>query len=95
MKAIYGSILAAAGLSLTVNAAEPAAAAFVAVGFTNAVRAVKPMHAVNNGPTVKKPGGDQKCGNFDDYKAAAVARLDVLLLAGGEDVSPARHGDSV
>ena len=68
----YGSILAAAGLSLTVNAAEPAAAAFVTVDITNAVRAVKPMHAVNNGPTVKKPGGDQKCGNFEDYKAARI-----------------------
>ena len=30
------------------------------------------MHAVNNGPSVKKPGGDQKNGNFEDYKAARI-----------------------
>ena len=72
MRIICVTILATAWLSLTVNAAEPAAAAFVMVDFTNAVRSVKPMHAVNNGPTVKKPGGDQKCGNFEDYKAARI-----------------------
>ena len=27
------------------------------------------LHAVNNGPSVKKPRGDQKNGNFEDYKA--------------------------
>ena len=72
MQTIYGTILAAAGLSLVANAAEPAATAFVTVDVTNVVGAVKPMHAVNNGPTVKKPGGDQKCGNFEDYKAARI-----------------------
>ena len=34
-------------------AAEPAATAFVTVDVTNEVRAIKPMHAVNNGPSVK------------------------------------------
>ena len=42
MRVICGTILAAAGLSLTVNATEPAAA--VVVGdITNAVQSVKPM----------------------------------------------------
>ena len=68
----HAAIAAAAMLPLAANAAEPDAAAFVTVDFTNAVRIVKPMHAVNNGPTVKKPGGDQKCGNFEDYKAARI-----------------------
>ena len=77
MRKLFGTILAAAGLSLAASAAEPAAAAFVTVDFTNAVRTVKPMHAVNNGPTVKKPGGDQKCGNFEDYKAARIPRSTV------------------
>jgi len=54
------------------NAAQPAATALVTVDVTNAVRAIKPMHAVNNGPAVKKPGGDQKNGNFEDYKAARI-----------------------
>lgn len=72
MRRLCRTIVATAGLSLTVNAAEPAAAAFVTVDFTNVVRAVKPMHAVNNGPTVKKPGGDQKCGNFEGYKALRI-----------------------
>ena len=72
MRKLCGTILAAAGLTLSANAAEPAAAAFVTVDVTNVVRAVKLMHAVNNGPAVKKPGGDQKCGNFDDYRAARI-----------------------
>lgn len=78
---------AAAGMSLTVNAAQPAAAAFVTVDITNVVREVKPMHAVNNGPTVKKPDGDQKCGNFEDYKAVRIpfARMhdSINCVAGG------------
>ena len=72
MKKLCGTILAAAGLSLTVNAAQPAAVAFVTVDVTNVVQAVKPMHAVNNGPSVTKPAGDQKGGNFEDYKAARI-----------------------
>ena len=53
-------------------AAEPSATAFVSIDVAKEIGSVKPMHAVNNGPTVKKPGGDQKCGNFDDYKAARI-----------------------
>jgi len=62
------TILASAGLPLA--AAEPAATAVVTVDPSVVLGTVKPMHAVNNGPTVKKPGGDQKRGNFEDYKAA-------------------------
>ena len=68
----YLMVSAAATFLIAANAAEPAATALVTVGFTNEVRAIKPMHAVNNGPSVKKPGGDQKNGNFEDYKAARI-----------------------
>ncbi len=48
---------------------------------------VKLMNAVNNGPSVKKPGGDQMRGNFEDYKAARIpyARThdSVNCVAGG------------
>ena len=58
--------------TVVLNAAEPAATAIVTVDVTNEVGAIKPMNAVNNGPSVKKPGGDQKNGNFDDYKALRI-----------------------
>ena len=48
-------------------AAEPAATATVTVNPAQALGAIKPMNGVNNGPTVKKPGGDQVRGNFEDY----------------------------
>ena len=51
-------------------AAEPAATANVTVDPAQALGAIKPMHAVNNGPTVPPVRGDQKRGNFLDYKAA-------------------------
>ena len=53
-------------------AAEPAAEVTVTVDLASVLGPVKPMHAVNGGPTVKKPGGDQKKGNFEDYKALRV-----------------------
>ena len=54
------------------NAAEPMATAEVSVDLGAALGPVKPMHAVNNGPSVSKPGGDQKCGNFEEYRAARI-----------------------
>ena len=62
----------AAVVAVCAPAAEPAASAFVAVDPAKELGAVKPMHAVNNGPSVKKPGGDQKNGNFGEYKAARI-----------------------
>ena len=62
----------AAVAAICAFAAEPAATVFVAVDPMKELGAVKPMHAVNNGPSVKKPGGDQKNGNFEDYKAARI-----------------------
>ena len=53
-------------------AAQPAATATVTVAPAQALGAIKPMHGVNNGPVVKKPGGDQVRGNFEDYKAARI-----------------------
>ena len=53
-------------------AAEPAATAAVTVNLAEELGPIKPMNAVNNGPTVKKPGGDQVRGNFEDYKAARI-----------------------
>ena len=57
---------------LMAQGAEPAATATITVDVTNELGRIKPMHAVNNGPTVKKAGGDQKCGNFEDYRAARI-----------------------
>ena len=54
------------------NAAEPMATAEVLVDLGSVLGPVKPMHAVNNGPSVSKPGGDQKCGNFEEYRAARI-----------------------
>ena len=54
------------------NAAEPRATATVEIDLGTVLGPVKPMHAVNNGPTVKKPSGGQKCGNFEDYRAARI-----------------------
>ena len=66
-------ILACAALSaLSLLAAEPAATAFITVDTGTALGPVKPMHAVNNGPSVQKPGNDQKVGNFEDYRAARI-----------------------
>lgn len=53
-----------------VMAAEPAAEAVVTVDVTKEVGPIRFMNAVNNGPSVNKPGGDQKRGNFEAYKAA-------------------------
>ena len=69
-RAICGTILAVGGLSL--HAAQPAATAFVAVDLAKEIGPVKLVNAVNNGPSVKKPGGDQKNGNFEDYRAARI-----------------------
>ena len=46
-------------------AAQPAATALVTVDAAKELGPVKPMHTVNNGPSVKKPGGPVICGNFD------------------------------
>ena len=68
-----GAILSAAfALAIPLLAAEPAATLAVSVDLAKEIGPVKAMHAVNNGPTVKKPGGDQKCGNFEDYAAARI-----------------------
>ena len=53
-------------------AAEPAARATVTVDLNAKIGPVRLMNAVNGGPTVKKPGGDQKKGNFEDYRAARI-----------------------
>ena len=66
---VFCATALSAGIAM---AAQPAATALVTVDFTNEIGAIKPMHAVNNGPSVKKPGGDQKNGNFEDYKAARI-----------------------
>lgn len=68
-------------------AAEPAAKATVTVDVSKELRPMKPMNAVNNGPLVANVGGDQKRGNFADYKAARIpyARLhdSVNCVSGG------------
>jgi len=67
------SILAMAlAVSCVSFAAEPAAEATVTVDPSSVIGPVKTMHAVNGGPTVRKPGGDQKRGNFEDFKALRI-----------------------
>ena len=61
-----------AALGGALFAAQPAATALVTVNLGEALGTIKPMNAVNNGPAVKKPGGDQVRGNFEDYKAARI-----------------------
>ena len=62
----------AAALCGSIFAAQPAATALVTVNLGEEMGPIKPMNAVNNGPVVKKPGGDQMRGNFEDYKAARI-----------------------
>ncbi len=70
MKKPNGTTMVAAGLSQTVNAAEPAAAACVTVDPATEVGPVKLMNAVNNGPVAAR--SDQSRGNFSDFKALRV-----------------------
>ena len=58
-------------------AKEPAAEAFVTVDTSKVLGKIKPMNSVNNGPVVAPVLGDQKIGNFAEYRAAAIpmARL--------------------
>jgi len=87
-----GEAALAAGFALlvisgTAIAAEPAATALVTVDPSCEIGPIKLMNAVNNGPSVKKPGGDQKNGNFEDYRALRIpyARThdSVNCVAGG------------
>ena len=73
MNRISAFSICAAVVSLgALNAAEPMATADVTVDVGTVLGPVKLMHAVNNGPSVTKPGGDQKKGNFNEYKAARI-----------------------
>lgn len=76
VSAMSAAAVAAAAVSSAL-AAEPAAKATVTVDLAKELRPMKPMNAVNNGPAVANVGGDQKRGNFADYKAARIpyARL--------------------
>ena len=72
MRRMAACIIMAAGASGMLGAAQPATTALVNVDVASAVGPIKRMNAVNNGPAVKKPGGDQVRGNFEDYKAARI-----------------------
>ena len=70
MKALIElAVVMVAGVAM---AAEPAAKAMVTVDLETELGPVRLMNAVNGGPTVKLPGGDQKRGNFEDYRAARI-----------------------
>ena len=71
MKAFFlvGALAFCAGAAC---AAEPADTVTVSVDLTHEKGAIRLMNAVNGGPTVKKPGGDQKLGNFAAYRAARI-----------------------
>ena len=66
------AVLSVVVASAVVRAAEPAAQALVVVDHDTVVRPIRPMNAICNGPSVKKPGGDQKRGNFEEYAAARI-----------------------
>ena len=71
MKNTMSVLLAVAAAAGSALAAEPAATALVEVDLSRELGAIKPMHAVNNGPTVPKARvNDQKRGNFIEYRAA-------------------------
>ena len=59
-------------VALAAFAAEPMTTAEIVVDVETVTGPIKPMNAVNNGPSLKKPGGDQKRGNFDEYSAARI-----------------------
>ena len=71
-KAIVFSLCGAMASLGSLYAAEPMATADILVDVGTVLGPVKPMHAVNNGPSVTKPGGDQKRGNFETYRAARI-----------------------
>ncbi len=72
MKRIAACMMMAAGASGMLGAAQPATTALVNVDVASVIGPIKRMNAVNNRPAVKKPGGDQVRGNFEDYKAARI-----------------------
>lgn len=88
VRRVAAAIAAAAAVAAPAAfAAEPAAKATVIVDVAKELRPMKPMNAVNNGPSVANVGGDQKRGNFADYKAARLpyARLhdSINCVSGG------------
>ena len=56
----------------SVSAAEPAATALVTIDPGAELGAVKLMNSVNGGPIVSPVRGDQKRGNFEDWKALEI-----------------------
>ena len=72
MFVLLAAIVASAVPCAALMAAQPAATACVTVDVSKEVGAIKPMHAVNNGPNVAPVRGDQKRGNFEDYRAARI-----------------------
>jgi hypothetical protein len=69
-KKIILSVSSAALVCSMLYAGTPLAR--VTVDMTKEIGPIKLMNAVNNGPAVQKPGGDQLRGNFEDYKAARI-----------------------
>ncbi len=65
-------LIGCAMAGLAAIAAEPAAKATVTVDEAQVIGPMKPMNAVNNGPSVSNVGGDQKRGNAADYAAARI-----------------------
>jgi len=67
--AVCGAALA---LSISLGAKEPAATATFTVDVGRELGAIKLMNAVNNGPVVGTVGGDQRRGNFEEYRALEI-----------------------
>ena len=68
----YAMMMAAAVAAGAAFAAEPAPKVTVTVDMKGEVGPIRLMNAVNNGPAVAPVRGDQKRGNFEEYKAARI-----------------------
>ena len=66
------AVAAVLTVSVPLFASEPAACAEITVDPGREIRPIGIMNAVNNGPAVKNPNGDQVRGNFEDYKALQI-----------------------
>ena len=66
------SLLALSVLPVALFAAEPQINAVLKVDISENIGKIRIMNSVNNGPTVKRAGDDQKNGNFEDYQSLRI-----------------------
>ncbi len=71
-KLASGVALAAALAVSNAFAAEPAATAVITVDTTKELGPILDMNSVNGGPAISPVAGDQKSGNFEDYRTLRI-----------------------